>query len=72
MGYFSNGTEGDMYEAEYCDHCVHSQGRECPVLLAHLLWNYDECNNKASILHKMIPRDAEGWNQQCFAYVKEE
>jgi hypothetical protein len=26
MGYFSNGTEGMDYEAQYCDKCVHQDG----------------------------------------------
>ena len=30
MGYFSNGTEGDMYEAQYCDKCQHQDGPKAP------------------------------------------
>jgi hypothetical protein len=69
MGYFSNGSEGDCYEAEFCSRCVHQNGPDgesgCAVMLAHLLRNYDECNNKESILHILIPRDKDGWNEQC-------
>ena len=63
MGYFSNGTEGQIYEATYCRHCrwyrpVEKGGAEsCPVLDAHLWWNYQDCNEPGSPLHKMIPRD---------------
>ena len=59
MGYFSNGTEGEMYEEEYCSKCIHERpGVEtCAVLQAHLIYNYDECNKKDSILHMLIPRD---------------
>jgi len=58
MGYFSNSTEGDMYAAEFCDHCVHFHPvHGCPCVEAHLLWNYEEANNKDSILHRMIPRE---------------
>jgi hypothetical protein len=36
MGYFANGEEGDRYEAQYCERCVHGQHPEfgpcaCPV-----------------------------------------
>ena len=71
MGYFSNGTEGMMYEEEYCDNCVHKhKEHNCPCLDAHMLWNYDECNNNDSILHKMIPRDEKGYNQKCIFYAR--
>lgn len=32
MGYFANGTEGDMYEEQYCDRCVHQNAEVgCPT-----------------------------------------
>ena len=66
MGYFSNGTEGYEYEAQYCDRCVHNIEKfGCPVLELHRLYNYDECNNDDSILHKAIPRDDKGENERC-------
>ena len=34
MGYFSNGTEGMMYEEEYCDKCWHGGDNACAVWLA--------------------------------------
>lgn len=55
MGYFSNGTEGEMYEEKYCDRCVH-QKDGCAVWHAHMIHNYEECNNENSILHLLIPR----------------
>jgi hypothetical protein len=54
MGYFSNGTEGEMYEEEYCSKCVHAKG--CAVWHAHMAHNYAECNKDDSILHLLIPR----------------
>lgn len=73
MGCFSNSSEGMSYESAYCDQCVHNfEEYGCPCLDAHHFWNYDECNNKDSILHKMIPRDEDGENQQCIFYVKRE
>ena len=72
MGYFSNGSEGMAYEARYCDRCVHQgppEGPGCAVWLAHLLANYDECENKASILHLLIPRSRDGLdNEQCLMF----
>lgn len=77
MGYFSNGTENDMYVAEYCQNCKHGDWFHddtgdvpmCAVMMAHLLYNYDECNNKESILHILIPRDGKGYNEQCLMFL---
>ena len=66
MGYFSNGTEGMIYEQYFCSRCIH--GGNCAVWDAHLLYNYRECNNKESILHLLIPRnDTE--NEQCRMFI---
>jgi hypothetical protein len=69
MGYFSNGTEGDLYENRYCMRCWH-QG-DCAVWDAHMLYNYDECNNKESILHILIPRDGIK-NLECKMFISNE
>jgi len=73
MGYFSNGTEGMDYEARYCDRCLHQEnpdGTGCAVWLAHLLYNYDDCNNPKSILHILIPRTKDGiGNEQCSMFA---
>lgn len=64
MGYFSNGTEGMAYEADWCVRCVHHG--DCAVWDVHLLHNYDEGQNEASILHDLIPRSPDGLsNLQC-------
>lgn len=68
MGYFSNGTEGMMYQEEYCAHCLHESN--CAVWDAHMLLNYDECNNKDSILHMLIPRDEKGFNAKCKMFLE--
>lgn len=74
MAYFSNGTEGDMYEEQYCSRCIHRNGKDgtgCAVWLAHVLHNYDECNNEESILHILIPRSKDGpWNEECQMFVE--
>jgi hypothetical protein len=70
MAYFSNGTEGRSYEEKYCERCIHNEG--CTVWLAHLLRNYEECNNEKSILHILIPRSADDRsNQQCTMFLDE-
>ena len=56
MAYFSNGTEGMMYEEEYCSRCVHSQD-SCSVMVLHNLYNYDACNPKTDVqraLHDVL------------------
>ena len=67
MGYFSNGTEGEMFEERWCVNCRHSDisgGRElgvdppCPVWMAHTLFAYELCNSKSpgkTILDMLIP-----------------
>ncbi|MDR6818453.1 hypothetical protein J2X76_003630 [Neorhizobium sp. 2083] len=66
MAYFSNGTEGMMYEEKFCDRCLHQEG--CPVWDAHLLYSYRDCNDEGSILHMLIPRDGAG-NARCRMFV---
>lgn len=64
MGYFSNGTEGILYEEAYCDRCVHRDG--CAVWSAHMLHNYRDCNDKESILHILIPiSEDRSHNEKC-------
>ena len=70
MGYFSNGTDGDLYQSRFCDHCVHNNEEfGCPCWEAHQMWNYEECNKPDSILHKMIPRTDMG-NGVCMFFQK--
>lgn len=72
MGYFSNGTEGMIFEEQWCSRCVHSDDRPgkeigdrdnppCPVWMAHLMFAYDECDSKSNaktILDMLItPRE---------------
>jgi hypothetical protein len=71
MGYFSNGSEGEAYEAKWCAKCLHNDG--CAVWFAHLIHNYDECNKDDSILHLLIPRTADKiHNERCSMFVERE
>lgn len=68
MGYFPNGTAGEIYEEQYCGRCVHQKpdAGGCAVWLAHMIHNYDECNNPDSILHLLIPRTENRLgNEEC-------
>jgi len=42
MGYFSNGSESEMYARQYCARCVNWQDGACPVFGLHFLHNYDQ------------------------------
>jgi len=68
MGYFSNGSEGDDYQAHYCDRCVHWQHENpCAVWGLHLMRNYKDCTNASSALHMLIPRDGI-FNAKCLMF----
>ena len=71
MGYFNNGCEGMDYEEQYCRHCQHdNEDKGCPVLQAHMLYNYEECNKPGSILHIHIPRSPDKLsNEQCAMFI---
>lgn len=68
MGYFSNGTEGDLYQEQWCMRCRNwgvddlskSSGQPgCPVWDVHLFHSYELCNSKEAgkqILDFLIPR----------------
>lgn len=72
MGYFSNGSEGDAFENQWCSRCVHREGPDgksgCAVWLAHLLFSYKLCNKHEDegkqILDILIP-DKDGFNDGC-------
>ena len=59
MAYFSNGTEGDIFQENNCEMCSHwNEETGCPVWDAHLIFAYDECDsgsNAEKILNMLIP-----------------
>jgi hypothetical protein len=79
MGYFSNGTEGDMYEAQWCARCVHTaDGNSCAVIYLHMLYNYDQGDKDprevaiTAILGMLIPRSKDGvYNERCAMFVRD-
>ncbi len=68
MGYFSNGTEGEMYQERWCSRCVRDKEEGCPVWIAHLLYSYQLCNSPEDpgkvMLDMLIPREGI-YNGQC-------
>jgi len=70
MAYFSNGTEGMDYQANYCDRCVYWDNEwACPIWVLHERHNYDGANNKDHFLHKLIPRDKDTTNKKCSCFT---
>lgn len=75
MGYFSNGTEGEMYMARWCERCVHwrddkdGRGDGCPIWDLHLLYNYDQHKKPSTerALAMFIPY-VDGHNSQCVMF----
>ena len=76
MAYFANGTQGQIYEDQYCARCVHSldkdanKGECCPVLMLHLLWNGDKIEDRELALDLFIPREGIV-NKECSMFFGE-
>ncbi len=41
MGTFSNGTEGEIYQEQYCLKCINYKDYGCPIWDLHFLWVSD-------------------------------
>lgn len=84
MGYFSNGTEGQIYEQTFCARCIHYDhdlgvDKPCPIWMAHFLYSYELCNEKEHpgkvMLDMLIPEDHENGlngNGRCRMFVQDE
>lgn len=76
MGYFPNGIAGDMFEAQWCNRCVHENDEKgCPVMLAHILYAYELCNDdpaksKAKHMLDMLIPEKGAFNDQCAMFHK--
>lgn len=77
MGYFSNGSEGEYYQSNYCFKCVNWKkdefGEGCLIWDLHLTWSYELCNKKDNegkqMLDILIPlKDCQ--NQQCKMFIE--
>jgi hypothetical protein len=79
MAYFSNGTEGEMYDRQYCDRCIHQAEEEstdeCPVKFLHMIDNYDQCGDSdrsKSVklrLELFIPTGKDSFPEQCKMFI---
>lgn len=71
MGYFSNGTEGRVWQDENCRQCARSDNPEAPgcwIWDQHLLYNGDPKHRTR--LDALIPRTWDGlWNETCSQYL---
>lgn len=47
MAYFSNGSEGEIFDAQ-CGKCKYGE-HPCPVAAMQLLYNYDQIGNELAI-----------------------
>lgn len=72
MAYFSNGTEGMIYQERYCVRCIHGQdlaGKGCAVWDAHFFFNGEK--DKSDVLDFIIPRVSQGaGNDECKMFVE--
>lgn len=52
MGYFPNGTAGDIFENEVCSKCVHYG--DCAVWDVHIFRNYDQLKKGNEMLRDTL------------------
>jgi hypothetical protein len=73
MGYFPNGTSGQMYKERYCDHCAHGHKNplSCPIWYLHWELNYDQMGDQviSHVLSQLIPRGEDGFNEACSMFL---
>jgi len=57
MAYFSNGTEGMVFDLQ-CERCKYGK-KACPIAYVQIIYNYESCNNKiaSNILDKLVQND---------------
>jgi hypothetical protein len=68
MAYFSNGTEGEVYQSRYCEHCQHGQDDDCAVWLAHFVHQGSGASAADGVLNTLIPREGIV-NKQCRVFL---
>lgn len=59
MAYFSNGSEGEVFDAE-CAECPLGE-KPCPIAGVHMIYNYKACNNEVAtaILNDLVKQEQE-------------
>ncbi len=65
MGYFANGTEGELFREQFCYQCVNwgadalsrkSSSDGCPIMDVHVLHGYGASEDMKTILDQLIER----------------
>lgn len=61
MAYFSNGSEGMVFDSE-CSDCILGE-EACPIAWAQMDCNYEACNNPTAtkILNMLVKQDGDTW-----------
>ena len=71
MGYFSNGTEGMIFEEQFCARCVHNKEDDiCPVLDLHMNWNYEQFKDNDVSKTKKMALDTFIVGNDCKMFVE--
>ena len=54
MAYYSNGTEGDIFDCANCK----LKDYPCPIFYVQITYNYDAVNNETAtgILNELVPQ----------------
>ena len=79
MGYFSNGTEWEIWANKNCHQCQHEPDDYendpvgGPIEFLHIMWNYDAVNDRETdprpfALDCLIPRKGIH-NDQCKMFI---
>lgn len=76
MGYFSNATEAERYQAMYCFLCINwrdpddGRGEGCPIWDMQLMHNQAQSRTvMAKVINEFIPRNGTD-NEQCTMFVE--
>ena len=66
MAYFSNGTEGAVFD-DQCSRCKYGHD-PCPIAWVQMNYNYEACNNKTAraILDELVANDGTCEMFKCF------
>lgn len=66
MAYFSNGSEGMVFDEE-CMSCIHGD-KPCPIALVQTMYNYEACNNDTArkILDTLVKDNGECAMKRAF------
>ncbi|MGI0106718.1 hypothetical protein [Salinimicrobium sp. WS361] len=66
MAYFSNGSEGMVFDGE-CSSCKYGD-KACPIALVQMVHNYSACNNEeaSKILDSLVSNDGKCSMKQEF------